>query len=51
MLNQRVSVTALLVLGAALRTVIALTREGDEMKMAQMFGDGPTVKRGIAKKQ
>jgi hypothetical protein len=37
--------------GAALRTVIALTREGDEMRMAQMFGEGPTVKRGIARKQ
>jgi hypothetical protein len=37
--------------GVPLRTVIALTPAGDEMKMALMFGESPTVKRGIGKKQ
>lgn len=37
--------------GVSLRTVISLTPTGDGMSMAQMFGEGPTVKRGIGKKQ
>ena len=36
--------------GVPLRTVISLTPADDGMRMAQMFGESPTVKRGIAKK-
>jgi hypothetical protein len=37
--------------GVSLRAVIMLTPDGDGMRMAQMFDESETIKRGIGKKQ
>lgn len=37
--------------GVPLRAVIMLTPDGDGMRMAQMFDESETIKRGIGKKQ
>ena len=37
--------------GAPIWAVIALTRDGDSMKTAQMLERSQTIKRGVAKKQ
>ena len=37
--------------GMPIRAVISLTRDGEEMKMAQMLENSQTIKRGSGKKQ